>query len=287
MNKTTVVGRRVRPGEMLLYCFIFLSALAVVLLSAGIILYVAARGMGQISWSFLTGVTSALSGTVGIAGNLVNTLYLIVNTLLLATPIGVGSAVYLNEYAKGGRLVRLIVFTTEILAGVPSIIFGLFGMLFFGKWLGYSILTGAFTMTLMTLPLITRSTQEALKTVTDSYRQGALGLGAERWHMIRTVLLPTAMPGIVTGVILAVGRMIGESAALLFTAGSGYFLPRGLFSKLFESGGTLTVQLYLSMSKGEYKVAFGIAFVLLILVLGMNLLAKLIGRRLYRRSSGE
>lgn len=282
----SINGKRVRISEVLLYGLIYLSAAIAVALVAGIIIYVAVKGIGSINWRFLTTETSALAGTTGIAGNIVNTLYLIVITLLIATPIGVGSAIYLNEYAKAGRLVRLIEFTTETLAGIPSIIFGLFGMIFFGGQLGlgYSILTGSLTLALMVLPLITRNTQEALKTVPQSYRQGALGMGAEKWHMIRTILLPSAMPGIVTGVILAIGRIVGESAALLFTAGSGYFLPRGLISKLFESSGSLTIQLYLSMSNGEYAIAFGIACVLLVIVLGMNLLAKLAANRFNRRT---
>ena len=202
-------------------------------------------------------------------------------TLLIATPIGVGAAIYLNEYAKPGKLVRTIEFTTEILSGIPSIIFGLFGMVFFGMTLklGYSVLTGSFTLTLMVLPLITRNTQEALKTVPDSYRSGALGIGATKWYMIRTILLPSAAPGILTGVILSIGRIVGESAALLFTAGSGFQLPKNLFGKLFESSGTLTIQLYLSMQKAKYDQAFGIAVVLLIIVLGINLLTRFLTNR--------
>lgn len=192
-----------------------------------------------------------------------------------------GSAVYLNEYAKPGKGVRIIEFTTEILSGIPSIIFGLFGMVFFGNTLGlgYSILTGALTLTLMILPLITRTTQEALKTVPDSYRHGALGIGATKWYMIRTILLPSAMPGILTGVILAIGRIVGESAALLFTAGSGYYLPKNLLAKIFESGGTLTIQLYLFMQKAKYNEAFGTAVVLLVIVLGINGLAKYLSHK--------
>ena len=234
---------------------------------------------------FLTTVTSTLNKTVGIAGNIVNTLYIIVITLLIATPVGIGSAIYLNEYAKPGKLVRAIEFTTETLSGIPSIIFGMFGMMFFGTGLGlgYSILTGSLTLTLMVLPLITRNTQEALKTVPDSYRSGALGMGATKWYMIRTVLLPSAMPGIITGVILAIGRIVGESAALLFTAGSGYLLPKswiGFLKKILESGGTLTIQLYLSMAKAEYSTAFGIAAVLLVIVLVINWLTKVLSRKL-------
>lgn len=264
---------------------IYLAAFFSVILLLVIILYVFIKGLPSINWGFLTTVTSALKGTTGIAGNIVNTLYIVVLTLLFATPIGIGSAIYLNEYAKPGKIVRLIEFTTETLSGIPSIIFGLFGMVFFGTALGfgYSILTGALTLTLMVLPLITRNTQEALKTVPDSYRSGAVGMGATKWYMIRTILLPSAMPGIITGVILAVGRIVGESAALLFTAGSGYLLPKagaGLFHKILESGGTLTIQLYLSMSKAQYDVAFGIAVVLLCVVLVINFLTKYLAKKL-------
>lgn len=242
------------------------------------------QGFSSISLEFLTTVPSTLKGTFGIAGNLLNTLYIVLITLLFATPIGVGSAIYLNEYAKPGKVVRAIEFTTEILSGIPSIIFGLFGMVFFGTTLrlGYSILTGAFTLTLMVLPLITRNTQEALKTVPESYRSGALGMGATKWYMIRTILLPSAMPGIITGIILAVGRIVGESAALLFTAGSGYLLPKtaaGFFDKIFQSGGTLTIQLYLCMQKAQYDESFGIALVLLVFVLAINMLTKYLSKK--------
>ena len=281
----TLTHKRTRPLEKFLLSVIYLSAAFSVLLLVGIILYVFAKGVGSVNWTFLTTVPSALKGTVGIAGNIVNTLYIVCLTLVIVTPIGVCAAIYLNEYAKPGRLVRLIEFTTETLAGIPSIIFGLFGMVFFGVTLGmgYSLLTGSLTLAIMTLPLITRNTQEALKTVPESYRSGALGMGATKWHMIRTILLPSAMPGIVTGVILAVGRIVGESATLLFTAGSGYLLPKagiGLIKKIMESGGTLTIQLYLSMSKAEYDTAFGIAVVLLVVVLAINLLTKYLAGRL-------
>lgn len=266
------------------YVFIGLSAGISVALLLGILFYVLGKGVGTINWQFLTTVPSSLKGTFGIAGNLLNTLYIIIITLLLATPIGVGSAIYLNEYARLGKLVRFIEFTTETLSGIPSIIFGLFGMVFFGNLfhLGYSILTGALTLTLMVLPLITRNTQEALKTVPESYRTGAMGIGATKWYMIRTVLLPSAMPGIITGVILSIGRIVGESAALLFTAGSGYLLPKSAMEyldKILTPGGTLTIQLYLCMSKAEYDKAFGIALVLLVIVLGINALTKVLARK--------
>lgn len=271
---------------------IYLAAFFTVILLAGIIVYVFVKGLPSVRWSFLTTVSSVLRGTAGIAGNIVNTLYMVVLTLLIATPIGVGAAVWLNEYAHRGRVVRLIEFTTETLAGIPSVIFGLFGMVFFGTTLGfgYSILTGSLTMTIMVLPLITRNTQEALRTVPDSYRSGAISMGAAKWYMIRTILLPTAMPGIITGVILAVGRIVGESAALLFTAGSGYLLPgrgAGLFRKIMESGGTLTVQMYLSMSKAQYDVAFGIAVVLLCVVMLINFIVGMFAEKFAAKAGAE
>lgn len=272
--------KRIRFADLLMYGLIYLCAAFSVLLLAFIIIYVLKEGGGSISWRFLTTVTSVLNNTVGILGNIVNTIYIIVISMCIATPIGVGAAVYLNEYASHGKLMSVIEFATETLAGIPSIIFGLFGMMFFGETLGlgFSILTGSLTLILMVLPLITRNAQEALKAVPESYRQGAYGLGAGKWYMIRTILLPSAMPGIVTGVILAIGRIIGESAALLFTAGSAKGLPQmfsGFFDKIFQSGGTLTIQLYLSAtSEGDFPTAFGIAVVLLVIVFIINMLTK-------------
>lgn len=271
--------------EIILYGLIYICAAVAVVLLVGIIGYVLTKGLKSVNLEFLTTVTSVLHGTVGIAGNIVNTIYIIVITMLIATPIGVGSAVFLNEYAKPGRLVTIIEFATETLSGIPSIIFGLFGMMFFGQTmgLGYSLLTGSLTLILMVLPLITRNTQEALKTVPDSYRNGAIGLGAGKWHTIRTILLPSAMPGIITGVILAVGRIVGESAALLFTAGSGKALINGLsnlFPKMFQSGGSMTVQLYLSAtSEGDFDTAFGIAVTLLVIVFLINLGTKALAKK--------
>ena len=268
--------------EIILYGLIYLCAAVSVILLVGIIGYVLYKGIGSINLEFLTTVTSVLHGTVGIAGNIVNTIYIILITMIIATPIGVGSAVYLNEYAKPGKLVTVIEFATETLSGIPSIIFGLFGMMFFGQTLGlgYSLLTGSLTLILMVLPLITRNTQEALKTVPDSYRNGAIGLGAGKWHMIRTILLPSAMPGII---ILAIGRIVGESAALLFTAGSGKALLNGLsdiFPKMHRSGGTMTVQLYLSAtSEGDFDTAFGIAVTLLVIVFLINLGTKALAKK--------
>ena len=277
----SIYQKRTRIGDNILKVLIYLAAGVAIALLVGIMGYVFVRGLPQVSWQLLSTVQSSLKGTFGILGNIINTIYIIVITLIIAAPIGIGSAIYLNEYAKPGKLVRTIEFTTEILSGIPSIIFGLFGMVFFGMTLklGYSVLTGSFTLTLMVLPMITRNTQEALKTVPDSYRSGALGIGATKWYMIRTILLPSAAPGILTGVILSIGRIGGESAALLFTAGSGFQLPKNLFGKLFESSGTLTIQLYLSMQKAKYDQAFGIAVVLLIIVLGINLLTRFLTNR--------
>ena len=285
MGESLTVHRR-RPVDTLLYGAVYFCAFLSVALLALILVYVIARGAGSINWAFLTTVTSKLKGTVGIAGNLLNTLMIVVLTMLAALPIGVGAAVYLNEYAKPGKLVNLIEFATETLSGIPSILFGLFGSMFFGETLGlgYSLLTGALTLMLMVLPLITRNTQEALKTVPDSYRQGAVGLGAGKWYTIRTILLPSAMPGILTGAILAIGRIVGESAALLFTAGAAKALPKTLgkfFAKILQSGGTLTIQLYLSAtSEGDFSTAFGIAVVLLVVVLLINMGAKGLAKRL-------
>ncbi len=293
MSSTLMVKRK-RPIDTLQKLAIYVSAAVSVALLLGIIGYVFYKGIHVVSWEFLTTVTSARKQTTGILGNMINTLYIVVITLLIATPIGVGAAIYLNEYAKPGRIVSLIEFTTETLSGIPSIIFGLFGMIFFGETLGlgYSMLTGSLTLTLMVLPLITRNTQEALRTVPDSYRNGALGMGATKWYMIRTILLPSSVSGIVTGVILALGRIVGESAALLFTAGSGYLLPRftggfgdnleKLWNKIFESGGTLTIELYLQMQNGKYDTAFGIGCVLLVIVFLLNLLTKWAAGKLKR-----
>ncbi|MGN0413329.1 MAG: phosphate ABC transporter permease PstA [Lachnospiraceae bacterium] len=274
-----------RISDQIIKGLIILSALLSILLLLLIIVFVVSKGIGQVNWDFLTTVTSVRKGTIGIAGNIFNTILIIVLTMLFTIPIGVGAAIFLNEYAGKGKLVTIIEFATEVLSGIPSIIFGLFGMMFFVETLGlgYCILSGALTLILMVLPLVIRNTQEALKTVPDGYRQGAIGLGAGKWYMIRTILIPSAMPGIITGAILAIGRIVGESAALIFTAGSAKLLPKGIlgiFDKMFESGGTLTIQLYLSAtSEGDFDTAFGIAYVLLIIVFIINILTKYLTKR--------
>lgn len=264
---------------------ILLSSSILVCILMGIIIFVMLKGINSVNFAFLTTVKSALKGTNGIAGNIINTLIIIFLTMLIAVPISLESAIYLNEYAKISSFVTLIEYATETLSGIPSIIFGLFGMMFFGEGLGlgYSLFTGSLTLILMILPLLTRNTQEALKAVPKSYRNGAIGLGSGKWHMIVTILIPSAMPGIITGAVLAVGRIVGESAALLFTAGSSGLLPKNmmdLLKKPMQSGGTLTIQMYLSStSEGDFNKAFGIAFVLLIITLIFNLGTKLLMRR--------
>ncbi|MBS5794806.1 MAG: phosphate ABC transporter permease PstA [Lachnospirales bacterium] len=276
--ENSIYNKKSRPLDNILLVLIYLAMIITVVILLSIIGYVTYRGISKVNWEFISTVPSTINQTFGILGNIVNTLYIIIITLLIALPIGIGSAIYLNEYAKNAKFVRIIEFTTETLAGIPSIIYGLFGMVFFGITLNlkFSILCGSLTLTIMILPLIIRTTTESLRTVPKGYRDGAIGMGSTKWYMIRTIILPSATPGIVTGTILAMGRIIGESAALLFTAGSVYLLPKNLFTHIFNSGGTLTIQMYLSMSKAEYDNAFGVGFVLLCLVFLLNMITKLI-----------
>ena len=244
--------------------------------------YIFYRGLGNITWELLTTQTSYIKDTIGILPNILNTLYMILVAMLLVLPIGVGAAIYLTEYAENHKMVAAIEFATETLTGIPSIIFGLVGMLFFVQKLGLApgILAGGLTLVIMILPTIVRTTQESLKTVPRSYREGALGLGAGKWHMVRTVVLPNAVDGIVTGCILAVGRIVGESAALLFTAGFGLVL-NDFVTALQSSSATLTVALYVyANERGETGVAFAIAVILLILTFLINRAAGFAGRKL-------
>ena len=246
--------------------------------------YILYRGIPYLSWELLTGETSYLKGTIGILPNIVNTLYIIVVAMAVVLPLGVGAAVYLTEYAKSKRAVALIEFAAETLTGIPSIIFGLAGMLLFTQLCGFGagILAGGLTLVMMILPTIVRTTQESLKTVPQSYREGALALGAGKWRMVRTVVLPNAIDGIVTGCILAIGRIVGESAALLFTAGFGLKL-QGFSKALHASSATLTVALYIYASEqGQIDTAFAIAVILLALTLLINFASAYAGRRLKR-----
>ena len=244
--------------------------------------YIFYRGVGNLSWKLLTSQTSYIQNSIGILPNILNTLYIILVAMVIVLPLGVGAAIYLTEYASNHRVVAVIEFATETLTGIPSIIFGLVGMLFFIQKLGLNpgILAGGLTLVIMILPTIVRTTQESLKTVPQSYREGALGLGAGKWHMVRTVVLPNAVDGIVTGCILAVGRIVGESAALLFTAGFGLVL-NDFFTALQSSSATLTVALYVYASeRGETGVAFAIAAILMVLTFLINVSASLVGRKL-------
>ena len=271
-----------RVLRFLLYFSAFLTcALLVVLIG-----YIFVRGLPEVTWEMLTSEPSVLRDVMGILPNIINTLALIAGTLLIVLPLGVGAAIYLTEYAKSRRVVEVIEFATETLTGIPSILYGLVGMLFFVQTLGWggSIRAGILTLVIMILPTIVRTTQEALKTVPQSYREGALGLGAGKWHMIRTVVLPSSIDGIVTGCILSIGRIVGESAALLFTAGMGMSLNNFFSSMdnfLHSSGASLTVALYVyAKERAEFDVAFAIAAILMLLTLIINLTANLLGRKL-------
>lgn len=277
----SIFEKKNRLSDEILNILIHTASLFAVFILVVIIGYILYRGIPIFDFSYLVTTTSILDDTIGILPNIINTLYIICLTLLVACPIGIGGAIYLNEYAKNKKFVTIISFTTEILSGIPSIIYGLFGMLFFGNVcnFGFSILTGSLTLAIMILPIISRNTQTALETVPKSYREAALGIGATKWYMIRTVLLPSCMPGILTGIILAMGRIVAESAALLFTAGSVHVLPSSFFGHFLSSGGTLTIELYLQMAKGNYDVAFVIALVLIVIVLTLNMLAKYITKK--------
>ena len=244
--------------------------------------YIFYRGLGNITWKLLTTPTSYIKDTIGILPNILNTLYIIMVAMVIVLPLGVGAAIYLTEYASNRKVVALIEFATETLTGIPSIIFGLVGMLFFVQKMGLApgILAGGLTLVIMILPTIVRTTQESLKTVPQAYREGALGLGAGKWHMVRTVVLPGAVDGIVTGCILAVGRIVGESAALLFTAGFGLVL-NGFVKSLQSSSATLTVALYVyANERGETGVAFAIAAILMMLTFLINMAAGYAGKKL-------
>lgn len=262
----------------------YIAIAIVCLVLVGIIGYIFFRGIPHISWDFLSTKSSPRSGTIGILPDLLNTLYVILITLVIVLPLGVGAAIYLTEYAANKKLVRIIEFATETLSGIPSIIFGLVGMLVFVEFFGLqsSLIAGSLTLVILTLPTVVRTTQESLKTVPQSYREGALGLGSGKWHMIRTVVLPSSVDGIVTGCILAVGRIVGESAALLYTAGVAHnILSPAQAVTPNTPGSTLTVALYMYASeRAEFDAAFAIATILLILAFIINLAAKLAGKKL-------
>ncbi len=250
-----------------------------------LVAYVFIKGIPHISWELLSTKPSYISGRIGILPDILNTLYIVLATLIFVIPLGVGAAIYLTEYAKNKKLVGMIEYAAETLSGIPSIIYGLVGMLFFCQFLGFktSLLAGSLTLVIMNLPTVMRTTQESLKTVPQSYRDGAFGLGAGKWRVIRTVVLPGCVDGVITGCILSIGRILGESAALLFTAGFAHAL-NGIFEGLTSPGASLTVALYVyAKEQGEFGVAFAIAAILMILTLLINLSATLVSKHFAKK----
>ncbi len=282
-SKATSTGRRVYIGIM--KGLMALSAAVTCGMALFLIGYVLVKGIPSLSWELLTTAPSYLSGRVGILPDILNTVYLIVATLLIVLPLGVGAAVYLTEYAANKKLVTVIEYAAETLSGIPSIIYGLVGMLLFANSFGSCLLAGALTLVIMNLPTVMRTAQESLKTVPASLREGAFGLGAGKWRVIRTVVLPGCVDGVITGCILSAGRILGESAALLFTAGLAHTL-NGFFTGLGSPGATLTVALYLYAKEpdpGSADATFAIAAILMALTLAINLAAALVGRYFKKR----
>ena len=286
MKKKAISGSR---RAYILFMRILMGAAAVITaaLVLFLIAYVLVKGLPNVSWTLLSTAPSYLSDRIGILPDLLNTLYIVIATLLIVLPLGVGAAIYLTEYATNRRVIGVIEYAAETLSGIPSIIYGLVGMLFFCQFLNMktSLLAGALTLVIMNLPTIMRTTQESLKTVPQSYREGAFGLGAGKWRVIRTVVLPGCLDGVITGCILSVGRILGESAALLFTAGFAHAL-NGFFEGLSSAGATLTVALYVyAKEQGQFDVAFAIAAILMLLTLLINGAAMLVERYFRRKRS--
>lgn len=284
---TDTILKRRKIKDTILKLMMVLSAGLICGILLGLIGYILYRGIPHISWELVSTKPSLLHGTVGILPNILNTLYMIIITLIIVLPLGVGAAIYLNEYAQNKKLVRVIELATETLAGIPSIIYGLAGMLLFVQFfsLGTSLMAGSLTLAIMTLPTIIRTTQESLKTVPKAYREGALGLGAGKWYMIRTVVIPCVIDGIVTGCILSVGRVVGESAALLFTAGmANELLSLSEAVQAGNAGSTLTVAMYVyAKERGQFDVAFAVAAILLVLNFLINMSAKAAAVRLKQK----
>ena len=254
-------------------------------LTAYIVGYVLIQGIPNLSWEFLSTKPSYLADTIGILPDILNTVYIVIATLVVVIPLGVGAAVYLTEYASNRKVVGIIEYAAEALSGIPSIIYGLVGMLMFSNNFGTCLTAGALTLAIMNLPTIMRNTQESLKTVPQSYREGAFGLGAGKWRVIRTVVLPNCLDGVVTGCILSVGRILGESAALLFTAGFAHSL-NGFFEGLSSAGATLTVALYVyAKEQGEFGVAFAIAAILMVQAFGINLAASAVTKHFQKKNA--
>lgn len=282
MVKQTLSKKR-KSFEVLMKSLMYASLLVTVSLVLFLIIYVLMQGLPHISWNFLTTKPSYLTENIGILPDILNTIYIIFATLLIVLPLGVGAAVYLTEYASNKKVVGIIEYAAETLSGIPSIIYGLVGMLLFSNNMGTCLLAGALTLVIMNLPTIMRTTQESLKTVPQSYREGAFGLGAGKWRVVRTVVLPGCVDGVITGCILSVGRILGESAALLFTAGFAHAL-NGIATGLTSPGATLTVALYLyAKEDGEFGIAFAIAAILMILTMVINFSADRIQKHYLKR----
>lgn len=265
--------------------FMWLAVGITAALTLFVVGYVLIKGFPNLSWQFLSTKPSYLSGNIGILPDILNTLYIVIATLLIVLPLGVGAAVYLTEYASNQKIVGMIEYAAEALSGIPSIIYGLVGMLMFSNNFGTCLMAGALTLAIMNLPTIMRNTQESLKTVPQSYREGAFGLGAGKWRVIRTVVLPNCIDGVITGCILSVGRILGESAALLFTAGFAHSL-NGFMEGLGSAGATLTVALYVyAKEQGEFGVAFAIAAILMILAFIINLAASAVTKYFQKKNA--
>ena len=263
----------------LMFCALGLTAALVLFL----LVYVLVRGLPHITWELLSTSPSYLTGRIGILPDILNTVYIVLATLCIVLLLGVGAAIYLTEYATNKKLVGIIEYAAETLSGIPSIIYGLVGMLLFSNNIGTCLMAGALTLVIMNLPTVMRTTQESLKTVPLSYREGAFGLGAGKWRVVRTVVLPSCVDGVVTGCILSVGRILGESAALLFTAGFAHTL-NGIADGLASPGATLTVALYIyAKEQGEFGVAFAIAAILMVLILLINFAADFVQKYFEKR----
>lgn len=283
LNKALSTKRK--SYEILMKAWMWLSVTLTAALVLFLLIYVLAKGFPNITWELLSTKPSYLTGKIGILPDILNTIYIVLATLLLVLPLGVGAAIYLTEYASNKKIVAVIEYAAETLSGIPSIIYGLVGMLLFSNQMGTCLMAGALTLVIMNLPTIMRNTQESLKTVPQSYREGALGLGAGKWRMIRTVVLPGCVDGVLTGCILSIGRILGESAALLFTAGFAHAV-NGVITGLAVPGATLTVALYVyAKEQGEFGIAFAIAAILMLLTVIINFAAALVQKYFAKRRS--
>lgn len=280
---SNIISAKRKTYIAVLRLFMYGATILTAALVAFLIMYVFFKGIPHVTWQLLTTKPSYLTESIGILPDILNTVYIVLATLIFVLPLGVGAAIYLTEYATSKKIVTAIEYAAEALSGIPSIIYGLVGMILFSNNMGTTLLAGALTLVIMNLPTIMRTTQESLKTVPQSYREGAFGLGAGKWRVIRTVVLPGCVDGIVTGCILSVGRILGESAALMFTAGFAHAL-NGLMEGLVSPGATLTVALYVyAKEQGEFGVAFAIAAILMVLTMLINLSASLVQKHISKR----